>query len=207
MPEGPITFTKTRLAYGWLSNFAAYPIEFNDIVFPTAEHVFQYMRFLSPKWVKGSLEARADALPVMYQIRDTRSPFGAKLIAHDHRESWLVQPHSRSDLENMLAVLRFKAQQHPQLRQALIQTGTRMIIEDCTYRVQREPVEFWGARWGQRREVTSSGHVIQYANGEWKGLNKLGMLWLQVRDECRKGWHVDGGLLDPGPRPQPGSFW
>ena len=44
----PVTFTKTRLPNGWLGNMSAFPITHESLVYRTAEHLFQVLRFSNP---------------------------------------------------------------------------------------------------------------------------------------------------------------
>lgn len=61
----------------------------------------------------------------------------------------------------MLNILRAKAAQHEYVRRKLLDTGTRRLVENSW----RD--SYWG--WGPERT----------------GLNKLGLLWMAVRDELR----------------------
>jgi predicted NAD-dependent protein-ADP-ribosyltransferase YbiA (DUF1768 family) len=79
----------------------------------------------------------------------------------------VVEPMSALDLDNMRLCLKLKIEQHPELREKLIQTGEAPIMEDCTRR-QRGSGLFWGAA------------LIE---GEWKGQNWLGRLWMELRQQ------------------------
>src|SRR5579885_1933216 len=78
-----------------------------------------------------------------------------------------VTPCSRLDVGNMGAVLRLKLERHPGLKERLLATGREELIEDCTGRPHGNAL-FWGAA---RRQ------------GTWVGENRLGRLWMQLRDE------------------------
>ena len=67
-----IGFTKTKLPYGWMGNMSAYPIQLNGVTWKTSEALFQAMRF--------------DDAQVIDEIRECKSPFGAKCIAKRHKE-------------------------------------------------------------------------------------------------------------------------
>ncbi len=72
---------------------------------------------------------------------------------------------SEQDVLNMRLVLKAKHEQHEEIRVLLRQTGTSIILEDCTRRPHGSGM-FWGAAW---------------LDGEWKGENVLGKLWMELR--------------------------
>jgi predicted NAD-dependent protein-ADP-ribosyltransferase YbiA (DUF1768 family) len=148
----PITFTKSKLPYGWLGCMSAFPLEYNNQTWKTAEALFQALRF--------------DDESIREQIRNERSPMGAKIKAKQHAEWMTVEPASEQDLQNMEMVLRLKIQQHPQLATELKNTGTETIIEDVTNRPNGRHV-FWG---------------MALKDGEWKGENTLGKIWMKIRE-------------------------
>lgn len=155
MTAYPVCFTKVKLPFGWLGNMSPYPIEFEGVVWRTAEALFQAMRF-NDEEIKGL-------------IRANKSPMGAKMAAKKHALAMTIQPQSDKDKLNMKTVLRCKLTQHPELKEQLIQTKDRQIIEDCTKR-QRGSGLFWGAA---------------LIDGEWVGQNVLGELWMQLREELK----------------------
>ncbi len=63
----------------------------------------------------------------------------------------------------MRSILRAKAEQHEYVRRKLLATGNRELIEDSW----RD--DFWG--WGPNRD----------------GKNMLGKLWMEIREELRRG--------------------
>jgi ribA/ribD-fused uncharacterized protein len=152
----PVTFTKVALPYGWLGNMAPYPIVNEGKVWPTAEALFQALRFDDPA--------------VKEAIRQARSPFQAKLIARAHKGQMVVVQRSEQDVENMRLVLRLKLGQHPDLAERLLDTGEESIIEDSTSHPGGS-AKFWGA---------------VFKGGAWVGENVLGRLWVELREELRK---------------------
>jgi ribA/ribD-fused uncharacterized protein len=151
-----IAFTKSRLPFGWLGNMSPFPLTHGGKVWPTAEHLFQALRFED--------EALREAL------RAVRNPFSAKVLAKANADRMTVQPCGARDLENMAVVLRLKLEQHPDLADALRATGQEEIIEDCTHRPHGNAL-FWGA-------------VLR--DGTWVGENRLGRLWMRLRDELQE---------------------
>jgi predicted NAD-dependent protein-ADP-ribosyltransferase YbiA (DUF1768 family) len=71
----------------------------------------------------------------------------------------------------METVLRLKIKQHPDLEDALMETGDALIVEDCTNRAGKMGSMYWGAVW---REI-----------GVWEGENQLGKLWMKLREEIK----------------------
>lgn len=158
MSDEPITFTKVKLPWGWLSNMSPHGIKYDDLWWPTAEHLFQALRF--PR-----------SSPVRAAIREAgNSPMTAKMVARSHDNEMDITRCGEGDLDNMRRVLELKIEQHPVLRDALLGSGNRPIIEDVTRRAQKGAAMFWGAA---------------LINGEWKGENRLGRMWMDVRAELR----------------------
>jgi len=137
------------------------PIQHEGKRWLTTEALFQAMRFADEE--------------IRETIRNEKSPMGAKMKAKKHRDAMVIQPMSDEDLENMISCLRLKIEQHPELREILIESGDAYFVEDCTKR-QRSSGLFWGAA------------LIE---GEWVGENWLGELWMELRAE------LIGGLEAP----------
>ncbi len=154
-----IVFSKVKLPYGWLSNFSRHPVEYDGRQWRTTEALFQSLSF--------------DDEAIREEIRTKSSPMVAKWTAKKYIRLGknVVEPQSQQDLENMLLVLRLEVEQHPDLRQKLLDTGDETLIEDCGNRPGGS-CTFWGAvRKGRR----------------WQGENTLGKLWMRLRDELRRG--------------------
>lgn len=152
----PVTFTKVALPFGFLSNMAPYPVEYEGKVWRTAEALFQALRF--------------DDSSVKEAIRESQSPMQAKWIVKAHKNQMVVAQRSEQDVDNMRLVLRLKVKQHPDLAQRLLDTGEEIIIEDATSHPGGS-AKFWG----QVRK-----------GGAWVGENVLGRLWMELREELRK---------------------
>ena len=146
-----IAFTKVSLPYGWMGNMSPYPISYKNKLWPTAEALFQALRY--------SDESIRDL------IHQQKSPFAAKLTSKSNIGKRVVQAQSPQDLANMELILKLKLEQHPELKAELKKTGTATIIEDCTNRANESGL-FWGA--------ANQG-------GKWVGQNMLGKLWMKLR--------------------------
>jgi ribA/ribD-fused uncharacterized protein len=146
-----IAFTKVKLPYGWLGNMSPHPINYNNKLWPTAESLFQALRYNDES--------------IQDRIHSSKSPMGAKMASKSHAANRIIVPQSQEDVNNMEMVLNLKLEQHPELKSALKATGDKTIIEDCTSRPHGSGL-FWGAA---------------YQNGEWVGQNMLGNLWMKLR--------------------------
>lgn len=107
------------------NNFSAHAIEFEGILYPTAEHAYQAAECTSPEGKEA--------------IRQARSPLQAK-----HLMDTRYKPHKQPEWNNkkvaiMEQILRTKLAQHPEALEALKQSGNEEIVEDS-------PTDyFWGA--------------------------------------------------------------
>jgi len=149
-----IAFTKVRLPFGWLGNMSPHHIMFMDLRWPTAEHLFQALRYSSDD------EARE-------LIRAQKSPMMAKMEAKRYIGRQVVAARSEADVANMRMVLKLKLEQHPELKAQLKATGDATIIEDCSARANHSGL-FWGA-------------AMDYDTAKWRGQNTLGLLWMELR--------------------------
>ena len=150
--EKRIGFTKVALPYGWLGNMSPYPIEYGGIIWRTTEALFQAMRF--------------DDIEIRHLIRDEKSPMGAKFKAKANKDKMNVEPLSKIDIGQMAICIKLKIDQHPNIKQWLIETGDAYIFEDVTSRANKGNNLFWGAA---------------LIDGELVGTNTLGKLWMSAR--------------------------
>lgn len=159
-----IAFTKSTLPFGWLGNMAGgYPIKDpQGKEWKSTEALFQALRFEDQE--------------IREKIRAAKNGFAAKIVAKQHADKMKVSPLSDADLENMMDVLRFKIDQHPNLKAELLATGNQLIVEDVTARGLGGRNGFWGAA---------------LKNGKWEGQNILGKMWMEVRMSLRHGELVD----------------
>lgn len=111
--HGAILFYRVDEPYGFMSNFARYPIQVDGREWPTSEHYFQAQKFAG--------------LPEEEQVRAARAARDAAHLGRTLRGL-------RSDWdavkdEVMLKALRAKFTQHPDLRTQLLATGDRPLVE------------------------------------------------------------------------------
>ena len=151
-----IAFTKVKLPFGELGNMSPHRITYEGKRYKTAEALFQALRFEDEE--------------IREAIRTSSSPMTAKWTATKYRTKMVVEPRSQQGLENMRLVLRLKVDQNPEVRRILLATHGEEIIEDCSKR-RRGSGEFWGAA---------------FIDGEWRGLNWLGKLLMELRTKIRE---------------------
>lgn len=156
-----ISFTKTKLAHGWLGNMSPFPLTFNGVEWRTSEALFQSLRFKD----KDIQEA----------IRAEKSPMAAKFVMKANKDSITTEPHSVKDVKNMKMCLKLKLEAHPDLKDLLLATGDLDIIEDVSKRGDVGGNLFWGAM------------LVENEDGfHWVGKNTLGRLWMEIRNELNK---------------------
>jgi len=155
--EKPVIINKVKEEWGSLGNMSKHPITMHCVDYPRAEHLFQALRLSCDKLRE---EIRSISNPMAAKMR-------AKKLMKENPDKLIVEPQSQSDILNMELVLRLKVTQHQDVRELLIATQDRTIVEDATRR-QRGSGLFWGAALQE--------------DGSWKGDNWLGKLWMRVRD-------------------------
>jgi ribA/ribD-fused uncharacterized protein len=151
--------------YYVLSNFSAFRLYWHGLDFDTSEHAYHWTKL---QWAAATCDPRraTASLRAAEAIRATRSAHEAFTLARDHAAlvpaSWLDHR-----IEVMRDILRAKAAQHAYVRYKLLNTGTRLLVEDSW----RDA--YWG--WGEHRD----------------GANMLGKLWMEIREELRQEAHPD----------------
>lgn len=127
------------------SNFSSFMVEFLGLLWPTAEHAYQAAKFTDPE--------------LREKIRNARSAHDAKKIARENDA--LKRPNWDSiKIPIMKEILRCKRDQHPYVKESLMKTRGKILIEDSP------KDSFWGR------------------GPDWKGHNHLGKLWMELRDEA-----------------------
>ena len=150
----------------WLSNFEEAPVEFEGVMYPTNEHAFQAAKVLDPE------ERRVFAT-----------------LGHPSKAKWLGRRVPlRADWEEvkidvMRRVNRDKFTRHAHLREKLLATGERELIEGNTWRDH-----FWG---------------VSLTTG--KGRNELGKILMEIRAELRASAKRDEDTSSPAPDSSDGS--
>jgi N-glycosidase YbiA len=138
-------YTKTD-EYGAFSNFSRHGIEMNGVWWPTVEHYFQAQKF-------------EDAV-YQEKIRTADTPKKAADLGRSRQVPLRSQWEMVKD-EIMLQAVRKKFQTHKEIRELLLSTEDKAIVENA-------PGDYY---WGCGKEGT--------------GLNRLGHILQQVRTEIR----------------------
>lgn len=142
----PILFYGTGDPYGEFSNFAPFPIRLNDRIWPTSEHFFQAQKFAGT--------------PHEEEVRLAKSPMIAARMGRSRKRPLRPDWEKVKD-EIMMQALRAKFGQHPKLRNLLLETGDRPIVEHTAND------DYWAD------------------GGDGKGRNRLGLLLMALRSELR----------------------
>lgn len=133
---------------GWyvFDNFAPFQVEWRGKLYPTSEHAYQAAHFV-------------DTSPeIAEQIRLARSPRLAADMANANADQEAPDWKDKR-LAFMEEIVRCKLAQHGYIRQALIASGNKTIVE------MNDNDAFWG--WGP----------------DHKGQNQLGETWMKLRAE------------------------
>jgi len=145
LTDDVIRFYRATGNFGFLSNLFKREIVFEGKTFPTNEHAYQYGK---PKDIE-----------VAEWIMKAPKPHLVALISHslffyDMKPEW-----NKIKVERMKAILRAKFTQHEDLKERLLQTGSKILIENSKMDA------FWG--------IGKNG----------KGKNILGKLLMEIRSE------------------------
>jgi predicted NAD-dependent protein-ADP-ribosyltransferase YbiA (DUF1768 family) len=178
----PIHFLKTKDPYGCFSNFSRHPVMLWGKVwltseaayqaskyFPTNSEAFEAIHQAATPWDAATIGRSSERMVPFWEsyerahLERVLSPIDAThvigLSVDDGRNHTPVIERYKDAV--MYRVLWLKANQHKFIRQTLLDTGERTIVE-ASYKDA-----YWG--WGP----------------DEKGLNKLGKLWMLLRSELR----------------------
>lgn len=201
-----ISFRKTKEDYGWFSNMRHSPIWFKGEWFPTAEHLFQFMRYegMHTVWLNNERDTAEwiDEARIRKEVLNEASPLLAKHVAKKYRKYWTTT--KEHDLYIMNKVVRWKVAYHPDLIRLLLATGDEQIIENETRYIddQEDP----GQKKLVKRKSPPLWGMTLLEDGSWYGENNLGKIWMQLRDELRKTLictdEINYGRYAPPPPPK-----
>lgn len=141
-----INFYSTRDEFGAFSNFAKTPVHLGGRRWPTVEHYFQAQKFAGTEH-EELIRAAKSAMIAARMGRDRTKPL---------RKDWDAVKE-----QVMLAGLRAKFSQHPDLATLLLSTADAVIVEHTAN----------DSYWGD--------------GGDGSGKNRLGHLLMTVREELR----------------------
>lgn len=164
-----ISFNRAEDAYGWMSNSSSHSIYYKGDNFPTAEHLFQFMRYESEAPVSVTTNGKIEVISpelLKKEILVTPDPVQVKGVGRRYRKLWPVA--KERDIEVMGQVIRRKVIPNKTLAALLVATEGD-IYYDVT--VGSGSGKFWGA--------------VLLDDGSWDGENHLGKIWMQVREELK----------------------
>ncbi len=144
-----------------LSNFSSFQVMHEGTLHQTSEHAYHYAKFSTHvQWkdTEESCRAREKLLSDITYAKSAHEAFKLGQNKELRRKDW-------EDVKEgvMMEILWAKVHQHEYVRQKLLATGNRELIEDSW----RDNV--WG--WGM----------------DHKGRNLLGKMWMTVREAIRNG--------------------
>lgn len=147
----PDAITSFSGDYRFLSNFYPASIFYDGLDFPTVEHAYQ--------------ASKTDSRMHREMIRDAKTPGQAKRMGREVvvRPGFFDGP--AFDLMENFVIQKFV--KHKVLRELLLRTGERHLVEGNTWRDER---------WG-----------MVLSEGVWYGENRLGKILMKVRDRIRDG--------------------
>lgn len=153
--EQTVGFTSTAAEWGIFSNFAKTPMVINGVEFACVEQLFHYIRL-------NDEQERAAYLKLTPNM-------GMKMKAKAFKKRGV----ERSDWREIAVdVMRFclnhKYQTSAEFREALADSGDRVIVEDESNRKNKP--DSWGA-------------VLDTATGEYYGKNIMGRLLMELREK------------------------
>lgn len=101
--------------YYMLSNFVAFSVQWDNKIWMTSEHAYQAAKFRDPA--------------IQAAIQTSQSPYDAKRIAHENK---IKIRHDWQDvkLSVMKEIIRAKLEQHPHIREKLLESENRRIVEN-----------------------------------------------------------------------------
>jgi N-glycosidase YbiA len=134
----------------YFSPYTAHVVEVLGVLYPTVEHAYQCQRYTDKE--------------IIEEIRSARSPVKAWEASSKYKH--LQIPEFKKEeykLEVMKKLMRLKAEQHEEIRKALVESGDLNIVK----------------------------HITTYPPGDgfWddgedgKGQNHMGRMWMEIREE------------------------
>lgn len=136
--------------YIYFSPYTAHAIEIDGVVFSTVEHAYQCQRYINKD--------------IIEEIRGAHSPLKAWEVSSKYKHLQIPEFNKNEyKLEVMKKLMKLKAEQHEEIKKALIDSGDLLIVK----------------------------HIVTYPPGDgfWddgedgKGLNHIGRMWMEIRDE------------------------
>ncbi len=142
-----------EIFYIYFSPYTAHAIEIDGVIYPTVEHAYQCSRYTDPK--------------IISEILMAKSPVKAWEASSKYKHLQIPEfKDPEHKLKVMEKLMRLKAEQHEEIRKALVNSGDLEIVK----------------------------HIVTYPPGDgfWddsedgKGLNHIGKMWMKIREDVQK---------------------
>ncbi|EIM85392.1 DUF1768-domain-containing protein [Stereum hirsutum FP-91666 SS1] len=148
-PTNAILFYHRHEPHYGFTNFSDHPVTYKKKVYPTSEHLFQSFKFLKYK---------PEIAEKIRQCENPRAAFQeARKYASDVRADWF-----KVNIRKMDEAIGLKFKQHPELKDELLATGNKLLVENAG-----AADAFWG-------------------NGaDGQGRNELGKALMRLRSRLR----------------------
>ncbi len=137
-----------EIFYIYFSPYTAHAIEIDGVIYPSVEHAYQCQRYTDQK--------------IIAEIIAAKSPVKAWEVSSKYKQFQIPEfKKEEHKLKVMKKLMTLKAEQHDDVRKALIDSGDLMIVKHI---VTPPPGDgFWD-------------------DGEdGKGLNHIGRMWMEIR--------------------------
>ena len=136
--------------YIYFSPYTSHAIRIGDFIYPTVEHAYQCLRYDDPG--------------IISEILSATSPVKAWEASTKYKQLQIPGFRERK-LEVMEMLMRLKAEQHDEVRKALIDSGDQEIIKHIT---TYPPGDGF---WDDGEDGT--------------GLNHMGRIWMKIRSDLQ----------------------
>lgn len=144
-----VFFYSTKGPYGCFSNFSLHPIMVDKKRYKTCEHYYQSCKFVPTDLLYAN------------KIANAKTSKEAALLGRDKSRKLIRPDWEEIKIDVMRKALTHKVEQHADVKDTLLGTGYRKIIENSP------SDRFWG--WGRDQD----------------GENWLGRIWMEIRAELR----------------------
>lgn len=141
-----------EIFYIYFSPYTAHAIEIDGVIYPTVEHAYQCQRYTDRK--------------IIEEIRNANSPVKAWEASSKYKHLQIPEfKNEAHKLKIMKYLMRLKAEQHPDVKKALIDSEDIQIVKRI---VTYPPGDgFW--------DIGEDG----------KGLNHIGRIWMELREKLK----------------------
>lgn len=137
----------------YFSPYTAHAILVEGIVYSTVEHAYQCQRYTDKK--------------IIEEIRNARSPVMAWEVSSKYKHLQIAKFKKEDHkLKVMKRLMRLKAEQHEEIRKALIDSKNVEIVKHIS--------------------TYPPGDGFWDDGGKGEGLNHMGRMWMEIRQELKK---------------------